>query len=884
MDSSNAGVPSEVEKQRFMKKIIEWKSQGFDTENLEYLLENDFNEFLRKRHKILKEQLPDKEPPTGVPADEIITDEHPPDTETEPHEFEPVPESPDEPLLIGEPLAPEDEVAEEPDEESLIVVGKPKRIPRSKVHPSRKEKPPETVTEDKKGIETEPEEIDEDVEEPEALEDEEEEEPEEVEEEEMEEEESEEPEVSRKRLRPPPAEKPSGGSVGGRIVGAIVIMILILSLYYFGIVNPIIDFNGDGNGGGGNGNGGNGGGDVQASFTISPVGEYFAGSVITLDASNSTGDIIKYGWNVDDDFKIVEGSLQKVRLKGYYSASENIENTITIILTVSSSDKDDTTSKSVTFKPRSFIIDEERSSDLGKYLVTGSLDISNPNGIFTFEDENFKITVQDVNIDFQTKDQPMEMLLETAPNIEDGFRQNHVIVKRSIIQYLDITGTVRVKPEIKNNQGGTTPIPAMDADLEGNMDTTDTSYTDLTTHNTIFGKATNDMNITILPISFGIESFDGASFTSNDIVESYPDLRKNPMKFRLQDLTDEPLELGDGDVLPVGEIIYHWDAEKIDYYYNEPAIEVNMSIDGDTKDYYKLTDFYSAFWIAEGISQPVRTHLHTVHVNDGNTTVLNYISEMTDYTRGVTKLETLNCNLEYSSDSHFMKRTGGYTYVSPDNWTFLPPTGSSVQAAQTSFEGFTAEDAMALAKTHQPFINYNTSNPDVYVIDAHCTSSGTDDISEGTLFWELTFGTKDKKQGLKLTITENGSVDSETVSFDPEPPNSTSEFDPLLTFAGSEDILQYNFSDKDFSDVIFKNNQIDFNNVKYGIETNLLYPNVEITSIMFVEHSKYAYLVTFEQQISNEEHLVSVALDAETGQLLFYWDHTDTGFNLLEMI
>ena len=109
-----------------------------------------------------------------------------------------------------------------------------------------------------------------------------------------------------------------------------------------------------------------------------------------------------------------------------------------------------------------------------------------------------------------------------------------------------------------------------------------------------------------------------------------------------------------------------------------------------------------------------------------------------------------------------------------------------------------------------------------------------------------------------------------------------SDFEPLLDFGGSEDIL-LNYSNSEFYNVIFNDNsRVDFFNVSYGVETNLQYPNVDITSIMFIEHSKYSYLISYNQQLPDAagQRIVSVALDGESGQLLFYWDHEDNGLSI----
>ena len=133
--------------------------------------------------------------------------------------------------------------------------------------------------------------------------------------------------------------------------------------------------------------------------------------------------------------------------------------------------------------------------------------------------------------------------------------------------------------------------------------------------------------------------------------------------------------------------------------------------------------------------------------------------------------------------------------------------------------------------------------------------------------------------GLNVVASKDGAVFSEDVKID-NPPVAQNEFEPLLTFGGSEDIYS-EYDGKEFHSIIFQDDKIDLDQVNYGVQTNLQYPNLEITSIMFIEHSEYAYTATYNQQISeNEQRLVTVALDAETGQLLYYLDHTDNGFSL----
>jgi hypothetical protein len=882
MGMSNAGEPTDVEKQKFLKKIQEWKALGFETGDLEELLNTDFNEFLRRRHLILKEQLKREKPPAEETAQGIVETGDKEITELEsdskpgtPPEDE-APED-EELLLIGAPLAPETEAELEAVDESVIEIGKPPKKLRSKAHPSRKkmaeaEEPEEAPVKKSEQVTTSVEEEEElaDELEPEA------EEPEETFDEEYDEFEAEEEEFEEEPVKKARKVVPRGdgeqpeGSVGGRIAGAAVIIIVILSIFYFGFQNPIIDFGG---------NGGTEDGEVKADFEIVSPDGFFSGSAIIFDAFNSTGKGLRYKWTIDSDFKYLEGDQRSERIKGYFVISQNSVVTKIISLEVSNNKNEDTISKDVDIKPRTFELTEESLSDEAHYKVSGTLDVSNPDGIYTITSTEGSLVIEKINLIFKTEDdQGMQTLLTGVDNVEDGFGEKHSVYERKLTQDLVLSGTVTVKPIIP---GSIIPPISVATDITGSMLSTDKSYTTYQTQNTIYGLATNELNVTVQAPAISGYQFDGFEIVSKDSVESYPDLRKDPRNIRLTDLATDVLEIGDGDSFSAGGILYHWDAEKIEYVYDNPAIMVNLTIDQSTMDDYKLTKFFSAFWIAEHISQPVKTHLHAVRQEKGNTTVLNYVSEMTYYKPGVGKISSQSGG---AGSGQFLDRRPGYDYIPSSNWSFIPPTGKSTAASPTSFEPFTVEQAINHAKNHEPFIDFNASHDDVYVVDGHCTATGDGGNPTGVLVWNLTFGNKDPKEALRkdalnLLILKDGSVTSKSLEIDP-PPNSTNDFEPLLTFASSEDVF-LNYSDKIFYNLIFNsNNKIDFENVKYGIETNLEYPNLEITSIIFTEHSKYSYLVTYTEDLGDTERIVTVVLDAETGQLLFYWDHKGTEFDL----
>jgi hypothetical protein len=928
MDTGTSVGPTNQEKKRYLKKIQEWRRVGFNTAELEYLLEHDFDEFLRKRHEILKYQVKsDKELEAAYLAsedemfheepEESLTDSDLLDSDSFPmDDFGDTGRHEEDLLLLGEPLPPEEESLLEPEDESVIFVGKFQPPQKSKVHRSRRTEPKRSratkydndeidqddFVEDsrrsrsKKELETEEEDIKDDEygykgtvdsdeeDEYENIVDEEkydeEEYDEEYDEDYNEEEEYAEKPAGRARSPKQVRDDEEQGSAAGKILAAIVIMIVILASFYF-IGNLSFDF------------GTQSSEKVKAEFELRPERSVFEpGKLITLDASASEGDKLKFKWILGDDFEVHEGSLSSKALNGYYIATENEETKKTIMLEVSGKEKKDVKSMEITIKPRSFEISPEKIGDNGEYKVTGYLEVSNSKGITNYEYEddeegfNADVKVTNVRIDFETKDSdPMTMDLSSVDDIQDGFLQEHSTFLRTMEQNLGLTGTVTGIAEVK--EFGRIEFPGIEypvnAGIEGTMSTVDKSYTDLETLNTIYGSITNNMEITMdTQLQGKSGSGEEMSFSSNDRIESYPFLQNNPGNLRIIDLSADGLSIGDQSGIFANNINYIWNAQKVEYIYDQPAIKVNLTIDEQTRLDMNLKSFYFAIWVAENISLPVKSHLYAVQLYNQNTTRIKYVTEMASFFSGNTLISSLDCDSS-TPDGHFYDRHPDYKFEPKNNWSYLPPTGSSIKTSNstTSFDPFTQEQALTIASQDLEVHNYLNNNPSAYVVSGHCTAKEdtSANIPEGTLHWNLTFGKKNVKKGFNVIVTKDGNVISKNVEVDP-PPNSTGDFDPLLTFAGAEDI--FNNNDLDFYSIVFdSNSRIDFDNIEFGVITNLQYPNVDITSIIFVERSKYAYQINYEEQSEDGENkFIRAAVDTETGQLLFYLNHKDDGFSI----
>jgi hypothetical protein len=953
MDAGDPVGPTNSEKDRFLKKIYEWRRLGFDTKELEYLLENDFNEFLRQRHKILKYQVDrQKSLVVGLAAEDLkeITDEKvehselpdssqsiPPANEFEEDldeestiELTPGREElsglddDEELLLLGEPLPPEDELDTDAEEESVIFVGKFAKEKKTKVHRSREPEmkaveraqrrkkiehddfddevsrhkrtksrgaDKERVSDDyaDSDLDVDDDVLDENYDE-EAFED-----YDDEYDDDYDDEDDEIRERSVKERRSSSRQQPRRSRVddekvgaGRRIATAAVIIIIILSAFYlmsYADLPSIINEPGE---------------KINAAFEVSPnIDPYRPGTMIGLDASMSRGEKLRYQWIMDDDFVVVNGSLRSKMLDGYFVATENEVKTKTITLKLISDDEQDTIAKEVRIQPQSFQVTEEKIGSRGQYRVNGFIDVSNPDGIIKTELEGGKglsgeLEINRVNVVFRNRgSEPLTLELREASNINDGFQQSHSVYERAIYQDLILSGKVTgsIKPDSDFGLDNKYPVSE---DIDGDMVSEDFSYTDFETHNTVFGKAKNDMEIR-LEVQNPILESDSYSFkfTTSDSIESYPDLQKNPMHVSLSDLdlANDGLKLGDTSSFSSSNIHYNWDADKIEYVYNRPAIRINLTIDDFTKLYFNIKEFFMDLWIAEGISQPVKTHLYSVQTFNTNTTTINYVSTMTGFSEGNIAISSQDCDAS-TDDGHYYKQRPEYSYTPTKDWQYLPPIGISAEreANVTSFDGFTHTAAinLALSQNIQDFKDYLDANSDCYVIKGYYTAageSGNVPTPEGVLTWNLTFGVKGEKNAFNIIIPQQGEILTESIKLDDEVPNSTADFEPVLTFGSSEDIL-LNYKGKEFYTFIFDQStgqepMVDLLNVGYGIETNRQYPNVDIMSIMFVENSEYAYVVSYTEKTDDGgQRNIFVGLDGETGQLLYYWDHTDDGFNI----
>jgi hypothetical protein len=280
-----------------------------------------------------------------------------------------------------------------------------------------------------------------------------------------------------------------------------------------------------------------------------------------------------------------------------------------------------------------------------------------------------------------------------------------------------------------------------------------------------------------------------------------------------------------------------------------------------------LDDFFMNVWVAEDVSLPVKTFIYIESTNEGNTTRIVHQSVMSDYTAGTTDVPD-TCSASAPDGTHFYKKVPGMEYENESNWEYLPSKGQG----ENSFNAYPPEQAVQYAESDTGFSNFKSSHPNLYVVNGYCTGLGGGGVQG--LFWNLTFADKGSEQGFNIIVDSNGVSETSIIEIS-KPPNSTSDFEPLLTFASSEQIL-HNLSDPEIDQYIFKNtDRVDFGNVSYGVQADVAYPTIDITSVNLLDRSRYCYL------IENQANGYTLALDAETGQLLYTLKSSSSGFELL---
>jgi hypothetical protein len=881
--------PTEKEKAKYLSKITEWNNLGFDVTGLAELLETDFEMFKKRRLEILRGQISET-PEKKIPAQPKEGPSEPAETT----ELEAEDEGEAEPVTIevapsdtAEEMVPEEEqvvrVSKKEEEERLMLIGKP--LPVEPPPPDEedtilitdtREERVEEESRDKKeekkvskaamaaGV-REIAAVEEAKEERrEAKVDEEEEVPsgivgmEAPPERKVEERE----ERQRPKRRKTAGKEPAGRAQMIRVFAVIVVGILIMvTLWYMMYTQEPTDGNGNGNG------------EILPITAVITVDKSsgISGETFNFNAQDSDGEISAYKWVFDADFRILSGSESSIFVTGYFAPTQAAQEDYTVTLTVEDANGQvDTETITITINTIEVSVSEEKLDDSAKYRVNGNITVTNSKGeIASFSQDtgiealgDVDISIDKIVMNFENEsNDPMTTQISESAQAEDGYMAFHDVYSRQIHQNLDVKGYMHavIKSTISEYED--------DLQIDGSIQSDEESFTDYTTGLAIKMETTNDLSLTSTiqdprTISLPIQS--------NDVLTSYPDLRQTPTRLRLNDLSDEPIKLGDRDTVVYGTIAYSWYAASADQVLGNPALKLEFHLDSGTLKDNNIDEFYLNLWLGNNKPVALKSEMHVKFKMDDNDITLNYANRLIEYLEGTKSISSNVCNEAVSGSYHYYPKYSDLDSKLDSeftsNWNFLP--NLTTTNLDHSFGDYPPDKAINDVLPLFGVNSYLTNHPDAYV------TSGYLNRTEGQLIWNLTFGTKGSSEGYNVRIGESGVIEESSIEIS-EPLNSTDEFWPLLTFAGSEYIFKA-IDDDDINSNIFSADKINFDEVSYGVNTGLSYPTVDFTSVSNLQTQKLSYFALREKV----DGWFSTAVDGETGQLLFKWDHSYAGIEI----
>jgi hypothetical protein len=622
--------------------------------------------------------------------------------------------------------------------------------------------------------------------------------------------------------------------------------------------------------GSGNGNGGIEPGELEAVIEADRT-TATAGETIYFNAQNSKGDVTSYKWVFDTDFIMTSGSLTAVFISGYFAQVQTQDKPYIVTLTVETAEGQvDTDSLTVTINPFQVTIAEEMLGDSSTSRIDGDITITNLDNIASVTQStgseafgDITISVDKIVLNFrnQTGD-PILSKISPSSSKHTGFMDRlHDVYSREITQNLDIDGYLQANVK--------SAVSEYDENLLilGTMNSVEKSYIDYTTDHTVQIFTTNDLKLST-------EITDPITMTlpmeSNDELVSYPDLRDVPSRLRLADLSSEPIQLGDRDTVVYGSVAYSWFAVTTEQVLGNPALKLEFNLDSATMEANNIHEFYLHLWLGDNKPVPLKSDLHVRLTMDGNSVEINHATRLIEFLSGDTELTANTCSQVHNSTHHFPLK-----YSDVDSsvlnefssvWTYMPKMNEAGMAS--SFEQFSPDSAMTThVLTSGGVNNYLANNPDAYVVTAYCNRTN------GELIWNITFSTKGSTNGYNVLVGETSGVIHEMDVDVNEIKNTTSDFWPVLTFAGSEYIFK-GIDDPDINANIFLNDNVDFDTVSFGVTAGLSYPTVDFTSISSFQTQRLSYFA------ATKDGKFYTAIDAETGQLLFKLKHDYSGVEI----
>ena len=587
----------------------------------------------------------------------------------------------------------------------------------------------------------------------------------------------------------------------------------------------------------------------------------YEGQLIKFDASNSTDDkgIIEYIWDFGDEiYSEKKNNAKDGRFDGKTTHVYSDEDTYTVELEVrDKEDKADSTKASIIITELEVTIPEEKIGDEHTYDVNGSVDVEDPDGLWTGSTDtgtgSGSFTLKKVHVDYDEG----EMISKIEGNTpkEDGFGETHQTLQRYNYEYVELSGTISGTVTTQTPSGPVN-VPLNDVPIQdGELEVTEISYIDLTTNKTIFSDVESNF---LLPAGeYEVSSYDH--------LRSYSNLREKPAVLRVEDLSPDRTfskdpEGADPHIKRVGDIVYYWMVVKADNVKGHPSLGIKVGIDDTTKTENDIEDFEMWLWITNGISLPIKTSIYAKYVSEGTTATIYYHNEIREdgFEGGAINIPYGTCSAS-TPEGHYYLKDPDLEFLNWNSGDYLPQMGSD----SINFE-FTPEEAINHAiSSSGSFSSYLTNNPGAYVIDGYYNESGDNPV------WNLTFGEKGDKSGQYIVVEYDGGSYNlkkrEEVDI-PELWNYTSDFDSVLSISASKHVFE---RDEKVNSTAFSGGNIRFyDGLVFGMRTNMIYPTISLTISFSFERTGYSYY------LYKEDGSLMAGVDAINGQMIYMWEHT----------
>ncbi|MEM4728519.1 MAG: PKD domain-containing protein [Thermoplasmata archaeon] len=816
---------SEAERERFRKKLAQWKEMGFDVSELEVLLETDIERFRERRLELLKQQLhpparpPVEKPPQAQPPPSLS----PPEPGVRIEWPAPTPPPP-QPMRPARPRASSTAPGETPTAlpHAEIRYPTPRRRRPGAMAPARGvpelAKPGEKrgiirLEEKDRGGEGGPGPVSsgEQVAQerryareaerteratpgssPEAL-------------------------VVRKvrkvrkvrRVAPHPPQKVRRGAI---LAALAIVLILLFAALLNTFTHPAEV--------------------IKARITHPPSAS--AGEVVVFDgsgSSSSTGKLVWYKWSFGDG--TTEAGKKKT-VSHFYSQPGSY--VVELVVRNEAGRESQPARSRINVRPLSVVVPEKRVDDRAYYDVSGAASLSNNDTyLYTIQLPSGSVHVNAVSFEFSGT---LDQWVWEVTTREDGFKVQH----RALHVYSK--ETLRLDGNASTTTAGTYR-------LGGNLSYDENTFSDPASGGVFLVEARARTTISLLLISFP-----GSTLDSTDTLRAYSKVGDILDQFQLEKIyrgksfsQETPSSLNGS--LSTGGGVYYWSPIDARDVRGRPSLGLHITMDADSMRRFGLNEFFIDMWLCSNASLPTRIHTHLSGRSGETFYSSDHISEMRGFSAGTFDVDTTPQSFNPSPlPQEFFA-----------SFNDVPQMGSGASSLR-----FSPSEAVQEAKSRsQDFSQFLSSHPQAYAV---CGTYTEGSLGPQSASWNLTFAWPGAAVGYFINVTRTLAGEYILKSDWISPPTALSTAEAsiprTLTMASAEALMR---SDNETARRFFKEGGIDFPSVSLSLRADHLHPSLSLVS-MYAAAEKTGYAVLLES-----EGCVS-AFSMETGQMLYFYTHS----------